>query len=774
MSGAESIVEGLNPEQAEAVRCVNGPLLVLAGAGSGKTRMLTHRIAYLVASGAAHPSEILAVTFTNKAAREMRERVDGLLERGAEGTWVSTFHSTCVRILRRDIGHLGYERSFVIYDQSDSLTAVKRVCRSLSLDEKSYPPRGIRAGIDRLKNRGLMPADLSAFDTVHGDRMAEIYQRYQKELRRANALDFGDLLLLTTRLFENHPGVLEYYQRRWRYVLVDEYQDTNPVQYRLLRLLCDRHQNICVVGDEDQSIYRFREADIRNILDFEKDFPGAKVVRLERNYRSTQQILDAATAVVENNVERKGKKLYTEITGGEPLRFYQAADDRAEASFVIGEALDLRERGLGLGDIAIFYRTHAQSRPLEEELLKYNVPYVVVGGTRFYDRAEVKDSLAYLRILRNPRDTESLLRIINRPARGIGRTTVERILGLAEERDLSPFEAIQPAVQEGLIRGVAARRLPEFLETLDRLRPRADEALGDLLSRILEETGYLRALEQEGSIEAESRLENLTELIAAAEEFERQNRENPPESLGDDPEDDIGDERELLDLFLEQVTLLSEADKVDARDERLPLMTVHVAKGLEFPAVFLVGLEEGLFPHVASLGDESAIEEERRLCYVGMTRARERLYLTNATMRRMHGSVRYNPPSRFLDEIPGNPGAGRPRPSSGGSMDYAGRSSQPGPGGFGRTRSSGDSLFSPPRRERSNAPSEPTVDYNEGQWAPDDSPIQVGTRVEHPVFGQGRIERIIGSGKNGKVDIQFDRAGVKTIVLRYAQLRLLS
>ena len=759
MSGAESILEGLNPEQAEAVRSVDGPLLVLAGAGSGKTRMLTHRIAYLVASGAAHPSGILAVTFTNKAAREMRERVDGLIPQCAAGIWVSTFHSTCVRILRRDIGHLGYERSFVIYDQSDSLTAIKRVCRSLSLDEKSYPPRGMRAAIDRLKNRGLMPADLSAFDTAHGDRMAEIYQRYQSELRRANALDFGDLLLLTTRLFENHPGVREYYQRRWRYVLVDEYQDTNPVQYRLLRQLCEKQQNICVVGDEDQSIYRFREADIRNILDFEKDFPGAKVVRLERNYRSTQQILDAATAVVQNNLERKGKKLYTEISGGEPIRFYQGSDDRGEASFVVGEALDLRERGLRLGEIAILYRTHAQSRALEEELLKYNVPYVVVGGTRFYDRAEIKDSLAYLRILRNRQDTESLLRVINRPARGIGRTSVDRIVALAEERALAVIDAVEPALREGLIRGAAARRLPEFLSILDELKPGPEESLGDLLSRILERTGYLRALEQEGSIEAESRLENLRELIAAAEEFERQNRENPPEELEGDDE-----ERDLLDLFLEQVTLLSEADSVDPNDDRLPLMTVHVAKGLEFPAVFLVGLEEGLFPHVASLGDESAIEEERRLCYVGMTRARERLYLTNATLRRMHGSVRYNPPSRFLEEIPGDLGVGR-APAPRAQNDFAGR---------GRTASADDSLFSDPARRRPTQDSEPTIDYSEGQWAPDDSPVRIGSRVAHPVFGEGRIERIVGSGKNGKVDILFDRAGVKTIVLRYAQLRLLS
>ena len=426
MAAADAILERLNPEQREAVERSEGPLLVLAGAGSGKTRMLTHRVAHLIASGAAQPWQILAVTFTNKAAREMRERVDALLGEAAEGVRVATFHSTCVRILRRDIGQLGYQRGFAIYDQSDSLAAIRRVLRALGLHERSYPPRGVRAEIDRLKNRGLLPSDLGEADTLNSARTAEIYQRYQMELRRANALDFGDLLLLTVRLFQNHPEVLDDYQRRWRYVLVDEYQDTNPVQYRFLRLLCDKHRNLCVVGDEDQSIYRFREADIRNILDFEKDFPGAGVVRLERNYRSTQAILDAASAVVANNLERKGKRLYTEIDGGDKVHLFQAADERGEAAYVVNEVLGQMDDGTAPGELAIFYRTHAQSRPLEEELLKYNIPYVVVGGTRFYDRAEVKDVLAYLRVLRNPNDTESLIRVLNRPARGIGRTSVDR------------------------------------------------------------------------------------------------------------------------------------------------------------------------------------------------------------------------------------------------------------------------------------------------------------------------------------------------------------
>ncbi|MCZ6570896.1 MAG: UvrD-helicase domain-containing protein [Deltaproteobacteria bacterium] len=733
MPSLEHIFEGLNPEQRQAVEHTDGPLLVLAGAGSGKTRTLTHRIANLIASGKAHPSEILAVTFTNKAAREMRERAERLLEDRARGIWISTFHSACVRILRRDIGHLGYERSFVIYDDSDSVATIRRVLRAMQVDEKAFSARAVRTQIDRLKNRGLLPADLVAEDTLDARRTGEIYQRYQTELRRANALDFGDLILLTVRLFENHPGVLTDYQRRWRYILVDEYQDTNPVQYRLLRLLSAEHRNLCVVGDEDQSIYGFREADIRNILDFEKDFSGAQVIRLERNYRSTQQILNAASAVVANNVERKGKTLFTERTGGEPIRFYEAADERGEAAYVVGEVLKHRDTGGSLGDQAVFYRTHAQSRPLEEELLKYNLPYTVVGGTRFYGRAEIKDALAYLRVIFNPDDTESLVRIINTPTRGIGRSTIERLLQLAEQRETSLYRALVHARDAGQLGGAVAKRVGAFLALLDELS-HLDLAgsVAQVLARVLDRSGYLESLERQGSVEAESRLENLRELVSAAEEFEGQNREGGLEELEGESE------RSLLDLFLEQVTLISEADELKQEEDRLLIMTVHVAKGLEFPIVLMVGMEEGLFPHFASLSDPSALEEERRLCYVGMTRAKDRLYLCNATMRRMFGSVRHNPPSRFLQEIPDEFAAGRP--------------------------------------ERALGPtSSPSIDWNEGQWEGDElPPIEPGTRVEHPVFGVGTIREVVGSGRNTKIRIRFGAAGLKTIVLRYAQLRLLS
>jgi DNA helicase-2/ATP-dependent DNA helicase PcrA len=755
VSRLEATLAGLNPEQREAVVHADGPLLVLAGAGSGKTRALTHRIAHLIASGKARPSEILAVTFTNKAAREMRERVERLLGGTGEWVWVSTFHSTCSRILRRDIAQLGYEAHFAIYDDSDSLAAIKRVAKALGLSERSHPPRALRSEIDRLKNRGLWPADVARQAGFGRDRLAEIYQRYQTELRRSNALDFGDLLLLTVRLFEDHPAVLAHYQRRWKYLLVDEYQDTNPVQYKLLRLLAAAHGNVCVVGDEDQSIYGFREADIRNILDFERDFPGAAVVRLERNYRSTQPILSAATAVVQNNVDRKGKTLWTERAGGERVRLYEAADDRGEAGYVVGEFLRLRESGVRAADVAIFYRTHAQSRPFEEELLKYNVPYVVVGGTRFYDRAEVKDALAYLRVLANPDDTESLLRIANRPARGIGETTLERVLALAAEQQTSLFRALERAHAASQPSPAAARKLGGLLELLGELSQERERlGVAALLARVLERSGYVRALEQEDSIEAEGRLENLRELLSAAEEFERAN------AATELPPPDQGGPRSLLDLFLEQVTLLSEADRLPDGDERLALMTVHVAKGLEFDCVFVVGMEEGVFPHFASLSDRGALEEERRLCYVAMTRARERLYLCNATMRRLHGATRVNPPSRFLSEIPAELVEGRVRPPR--APAYA-----------DLPRAEPWRVPSPPPRAPVPRSEGPRLDRSEAQWAPDEAPpLQAGMRVEHPVFGAGTLLDQSGAGAHAKVRVRFDRAGIKTMALRFAQLRL--
>ncbi len=733
----DRILDGLNPQQREAAGYSEGPLLILAGAGSGKTRTLTHRIAHLIASGRARPHEVLAVTFTNKAAREMRDRVDALLQNQGRGVWVSTFHSACARILRREIGHMGFEPGFSIYDDADQRTALRRLIKEMGLSDRSYPARSVRSQIDRFKNRGLWPADLRAQDTLDSDRLSEIYQAYQSSLRRANALDFGDLLMLTVRLFQNHPGVLDYYQRRWRFILVDEYQDTNPIQYQLLRLLSQTHQNLCVVGDEDQSIYRFREADIRNILDFEKDFPGARVVRLEQNYRSTQSILDAATAVVQNNVDRLGKRLFTEREGGDPVRFFEAADDRGEASYVVSELLRRREEGLSLKDAAIFYRIHAQSRVFEEELLKYNLPYAVIGGTRFYDRAEVKDALAYLRVLVNRNDSESLARIINRPARGIGATTVARLFEAGNQRNTSLWGGVEASLAEGLLTGAALRRVRAFHALIEELRNHIDqEPVADLLARALDRSSYLQALEEDGSIEAETRRENLRELLAAAEEFAGQ---NPEPFEAEDEEPRAG----TLQLFLEQVTLYSSADTLDG--ETLALMTVHLAKGLEFRVVFMVGLEEGLFPHFASHSDPVGLEEERRICYVGMTRAQESLYLTNATLRRLHGRVQSNLPSRFLDEIPPDLTVGSTRAARGLPV---GAREPPSP--------------------------EPRIDWNEGQWEGDElPPLEPGSRVEHPIFGAGAITEIVGAGPAAKIRVRFERVGMKTIVLRYAQLRLL-
>jgi DNA helicase-2/ATP-dependent DNA helicase PcrA len=723
---AEQILAGLNTEQQLAVETTEGPLLVLAGAGSGKTRVLTHRIAYLV-GGLGIPSEgVLAVTFTNKAAGEMRERVEKLLGNAAEGLWVTTFHSACVRILRRDVGHLGISRGFVIYDEADSLGTVKEALRRHGLDPKVHDPRRIRWKIDEWKNAGRMPADAaSAARDLDEEQLAAIYATYQRLLGDANALDFNDLLLQTVRLFEQFPEVLAWYRRRWQYLLVDEYQDTNRVQYRLLKLLAAEHQNLCVVGDADQSVYGWRGADIRNILDFEKDYPDAAVVRLERNYRSTQPILEGASAVVENNLARKERRLWTDREGGDKIRLYEAHDDRDEAMFAVSQILGAVKRGdRAFRDFAMFYRTNAQSRVLEDELLKYDVPYVIVGGVRFYERAEVKDALAYLRLMLNPTDAMALRRIVNVPTRGIGKTSVDRAAAIAEQDEVPLLEAFRRMLARGDA-GRSAARIAAFLELVDALaaevRPLAP---AEALARILDRTGYLRALERDGTPEAETRIENLRELLSGAEDFEAQNA------------GDLGEDRGLLDLFLDQVALVSDLDGYDDDGDRVSLMTVHSAKGLEFPAVFLMGLEEGIFPHAASSRDPDGVEEERRLCYVGMTRAMESLTLTFAKERRRFGSKTFGIPSRFLREIPPSVLEGEP-------LDA---------------------------RDPLDGPS---VDYSYAHDDPGDGPqIRPGLRVRHPVFGWGSVLDSRGEGPATKLRIRFDRVGVKTVMLKFANLDL--
>jgi ATP-dependent DNA helicase UvrD/PcrA len=730
----DSILEGLNPEQRDAVITTEGPLLVLAGAGSGKTRVLTQRIAYLIGVCGIAPEGILAVTFTNKAAGEMRERVEKLLGADAAGVWLSTFHSVCVRILRRDIGHLGFSRSFAIYDEADSLAAVKQALSRLRLDPKVVDPRRIRWRIDQWKNAGEDPAaaERGAFDG-ESRQAAEVYAAYQRVLADASALDFNDLLLQTVELFDRFPEVLAHYRRRWQYVLVDEYQDTNRVQYRLVQQLVAEHGNLCVVGDPDQSIYAWRGADLHNILDFERDYPGARVVKLERNYRSTQPILTGATGVVANNVARKRKELFTDREGGDPIRLFEARDDREEAERVVREIVALvRDEGRAYGDCAIFYRTNAQSRIFEDELLGYDVPYVVVGGVRFYERAEVKDALAYVRLALNPADAAALRRIVNKPARGIGKASVERAEALAEQYGTSLFEGLRRFADSG-DGARAAARIQSFLVLIEELGQQARSGQpARTIAVALDRSGYLAALEHEGGPEAEARLENLRELLAAAEDFARANAEGS------------GDDRSALELFLDQVSLVSDVDAFDRRDDRVSLMTVHSAKGLEFPVVYLVGMEDGIFPHAGALRDASGLEEERRLCYVGMTRAMERLTITSAAERLRYGSRSYGVPSRFLSEIP-----------SAVVEQIGGRA-------HGRPRS----RFPVPAAGAH-------YDYSYAQAEPDESlGLARGTRVRHPHFGTGVVLSVSGTGANQKLKIQFERAGVKTLLLKFANLEM--
>ncbi len=734
----DDLLSGMNPEQREAVLATEGPLLVLAGAGSGKTRVLTHRIAYLIGACGIAPEAILAVTFTNKAAGEMRERVAKLLGPDGAGVWLATFHSTCVRILRREIGQLGRSRGFVVYDESDSLGLVQESMRRHGLDPKGPDARRLRWRIDQWKNAGDLPAAAAEkASDLEARQAAEIYTTYQRLLAEANALDFGDLLLLTVDLFDRFPQVLRHYQERWQYLLIDEYQDTNRVQYRLVNQLAAAHHNVCVVGDHQQSIYGWRGADVNNILDFERDFPDAKVVKLTRNYRSTQEILSGAGAVVAKN-RGPEMRLSAERGAGERIVLYQARDERDEAQYIVRRILEeARDGGRKYGQCAVFYRTNAQSRPIEEELLKYDVPYVVVGGVRFYDRAEVKDVLCYLRAVVNPADAVALARILNRPARGIGDATLERAQELARARSVS-FEDGLRALAASDAAGRTRPKLVAFLELLDGLR-RDLRTLSpaDAIAETLRRSGYLQALEREDTPEAESRLENLRELVASAEEF------------ASDSAEIVDVERTPLERFLDQVALVSDLDSAELRSDRVSLMTVHSAKGLEFPVVFVAGLEEGVFPHQAAARDGRDVEEERRLCYVAMTRAMERLTLSCASERRRFGSHTFGSPSRFLREIPA-----KLLELRGGALLE--RSEEP----------------APRVRDERGRHYDYSYDQGGGDDTAGDAGVRVGTRVRHPIFGGGAVLEVIGRGPGQKLRIRFDRAGVKTVLVRYANLEL--
>ncbi len=701
-------------------------MLVVAGAGSGKTRVLTYRVAHLIRDLGVSPFGILAITFTNKAADEMKDRVGRLVGGVARGMWVSTFHSACVRILRRDASMLGYKSQFTIYDEIDSRRLVEWCVRDLDLDPKRFPPKGIRAAISNAKNELIDFESFAARDNgFYHEKVADVYRLYQQRLLEASAMDFDDLLMVTVELFGAFPQVLEHYQDRFRYVLVDEYQDTNHAQYRLVQMLAARHRNLCVVGDSDQSIYAFRGADIRNILEFERDYPDATVIVLDRNYRSTQTILDAANAVISNNPGRKPKHLWTDLGEGAPITVYRAEDEHDEAAFIAERIEDLAEEGLTRADAAVFYRTHAQSRVIEEVFVRYGVPYQVIGGPKFYDRREIKDVMAYLKAMVNPADTVAVKRIINVPKRGIGDTSVGHLDRMAEAEGITFYEAVQRADKNPRLAGRAANAMGEFVAVLNLLVAAADDGPRAALQAILDDTGYIAELEREGTIEALSRVENLRELLSVATEFEER---GPATDLGDESWDEMSGMRRL-EKFLESTALVSDVDALQSSG-LVTLMTLHNAKGLEFPVIFLVGLEEGVFPHMRSLGDPAELEEERRLAYVGLTRAKRRLFLSHATTRNLFGATNFNSPSRFLDEIP-------------------------------------DTLIDradprPRRHERESATAPPATLSG--------AEVGRGDRIRHRQWGLGTVVQVNGAGDRTEAVVRFDEAGEKRLLLAWAPL----
>jgi DNA helicase-2/ATP-dependent DNA helicase PcrA len=736
----DDLLQGLNPAQYEAVTHTDGPLLVVAGAGSGKTRVLTHRIAHLIDEHQVSPYQVLAITFTNKAAAEMRERVARLVGPVAERMWVSTFHSACVRILRRDAQLLGYPSQFTIYDQADAVRLTGYVIRDLGIDPKRFPPRAVHAAVSALKNDGRNPLDAAERAQVIYDRkIAEVFAEYQARLKRAGAMDFDDLLCVTVELLQTEPQVLAHYQDRFRHVLVDEYQDTNVVQNDLVVMLGEEHRNVCVVGDSDQSVYMFRGADVRNILEFETAFPDASVVVLEQNYRSTQTILDAANAVISHNQARKPKDLWTESGAGDKIVRFQGEDEADEAQWITREMSRLHEGGdMRWSDMAVFYRTNAQSRVLEEQFLRSGIPYRVVGGTRFYDRREVKDAMAYLKAVVNTTDEVSVKRVLNVPKRGVGDQTVGRLDAYARSHGVTFVEALRHWDAAG-VAARSARGIESFLGLLDDLG--ADLSVGPaaLLESILERSGYLEELNADPSIENESRAENLAELVGMAREFD------------------------TVDEFLEQVSLVADTDQLpdpdDPSETGVVMMTLHAAKGLEFPVVFMAGMEEGVFPHMRALTEPAELEEERRLCYVGITRARERLYLTHAWCRTLFGGTQYNPPSRFLDEVPSTL---IEESSASRSRQRSGRGSEGRPGGWGSTS------WSPPGRERAverasrpSAP-RPTQAHELG--------FKVGDDVRHNVWGEGVVLLIEGAGEKAEAVVHFSTVGEKRLLLSWAPL----
>lgn len=753
-------LDKLNPEQRAAVEQTQGPLLVLAGAGSGKTRVLTCRIAHLIDSGV--PAwKILAITFTNKAAREMVERVDALTGESGKDAWVSTFHSCCARILRRDIEKLGYKREFVIYDEDDRMTVIKGVAKSLELSDKEFPPKAIKAAISDAKNRMLTPREWlkDAGDNFRNRKLCEAYEKYEIALRGNNALDFDDLLIKTLELLIEHPPVLQYYQDKFDYVLVDEYQDTNIAQYQFVRLMAGGKRNLCVVGDDDQSIYGWRGADIRNILEFEKDFPDCKVIKLEQNYRSTANILDAANQVIAHNAGRKEKALWTQCDPGDKVGLYHAMDERDEAAFAALMSKKLMNQGMRPGEIAVLYRTNAQSRVLEEAFVRAGVPNRIYGGQRFYDRKEVKDLIAYMRALVNPDDDVSVRRIINEPKRGIGDSTVEALALYAGENDLSLMAAALDSEGAGLS-SRAQRLVGGFADLMVELTEAMySMSITEFTSALIEKTGYVKALEESKTEENQTRIENIRELEGAVSEFAKLN-----------PEGTLTD-------FLENVALITDVDNLNETSGAVTLMTLHSAKGLEFDAVFLVGMEEGVFPLSRALFDETALEEERRLAYVGITRAKKKLYLSHAHTRMLYNARSANQISRFVSEIPQRliqEGAVKsqtrvpmpPRRPSYEDAPRSGYSSRPAPRANAE-KPSGKPALNIPGLQKG---------FGGGQPAPQRSLklFRVGDNVIHAVFGRGRVSEVSGEGSGQKVIVDFDSGARKRFSANIAPLRKLN
>ena len=753
-------LDKLNPEQRAAVEQTQGPLLVLAGAGSGKTRVLTCRIAHLIDSGV--PAwRILAITFTNKAAREMVERVDSLTGESGKDAWVSTFHSCCARILRRDIEKLGYKREFVIYDEDDRMTVIKGVAKQLGLSDKEYPPKAIKAAISDAKNRMLTPREWlkDAGDNFRNRRLCEAYEKYEAQLRSNNALDFDDLLIKTLELLSEHPPVLQYYQDKFDYVLVDEYQDTNIAQYQFVRLMAGSKRNLCVVGDDDQSIYGWRGADIRNILEFEKDFPDCRVIKLEQNYRSTANILDAANQVIAHNAGRKEKALWTQCDPGDKVGLYHAMDERDEAAFAALMSKKLINQGMRPGEIAVLYRTNAQSRVLEEAFVRAGVPNRIYGGQRFYDRKEVKDLIAYMRALVNPDDDVSVRRIINEPKRGIGDSTVEALALYAGENDLSLMAAALDSEGAGLS-SRAQRLVGGFADLMVELTEAMyTMSITEFTSALIERTGYVRALEESKTEENQTRIENIRELEGAVSEFAKLN-----------PEGTLTD-------FLENVALITDVDNLNETSGAVTLMTLHSAKGLEFDAVFLVGMEEGVFPLSRALFDETALEEERRLAYVGITRAKKKLYLSHAHTRMLYNARSANQLSRFVSEIP-------QRLIQEGAVKSQTRVPMPPRRSYEDAPRSGSYTSRPAPQTRGEKPSgKPALNIpglqkgvGGGQSAPQRSLklFREGDSVIHAVFGRGRVEAVEGEGGDQKVIVAFESGAKKRFSANIAPLRKLN